>query len=86
MAWKPTAQSQLLHMKKAERYHEFKNLPKQSRQASILYPSHVPKERRVAMAELTQEGKRPPRPQGRLSDATRGATSPLGGQAVRTRR
>jgi hypothetical protein len=51
-----------------------------------LYPGLVPKERRIAMAELTEQGKQPPRPQGRLSDQQRSFVSPLGGQAVRTGR
>ena len=85
MAWRPSAQSQLLHMKKAERYHEFKNLPKQSKQASILYPGLVSKERRIAMAELTDVGKRAPRAAPLLSDEQRSFVSQLGGQAVRSK-
>jgi len=79
--WKPAAQLNQMHQ--AKRYHDFRNLPKQSRQASILYPSLVPKETRQAMAELTEAGKRPPRASPLLSHATRGATSPLDGRAKR---
>jgi hypothetical protein len=79
--WKPAAQ--LNQMREAQRYHEFKNLPKQSRQASILYPSLVPKETRQAMSELTEAGKKPPQPERLLKDSERGATSPLDGRAKR---
>ena len=79
--WKPAAQ--LNQMQAAQRYHDFRNLPKQSRQASILYPSLVPKETRQAMAELTEAGKKSPKASPLLSDATRGATSPLDGRAKR---
>jgi hypothetical protein len=81
MSWNPVGRLNAMRM--AQRYHEFKNLPKQSKQASILYPSLVPKETRQAMAELTDVGKRPPVATPLLSDATRGPTSPLGGQAKR---
>jgi hypothetical protein len=79
--WKPAAQPN--QMREAQRYHDWKNLPKQSKQSAILYPSLVPKETQVAMNELTEAGKRSPRASPLLSDQQRSYVSQLGGQAVR---
>jgi hypothetical protein len=83
MAWKPSAQSQLLHMKQAKRYHDWKGMTQDSKRAAILWSGLVPKETRVAMAELTEAGKRSPRASPLLSDQKRSFVSPLGGQAKR---
>jgi len=83
MSWNPVGRLNAMRM--AERYHEFKNLPKQSRQASILYPSLVPKETRQAMAELTDVGKRPPGATPLLKDSERKWVSQLGGVAKRSK-
>jgi hypothetical protein len=57
--------------------------PKISRLANILYPAHADEETRKEMAKLAAtEGKRSPYQAPLLDDRTRGATSPLGGQAV----
>ena len=79
--WKPAAQ--LNQMREAQRYHEWKNLPRDSQRASILWPALSGRETQQTMAALTGQGKRAPRASPLLSDATRGATSPLDGRAKR---
>ena len=79
--WKPAAQ--LVHRQQVSRYYEWRGMTRDSRRAAILWSGLVPKETRQAMAELTDVGKAAPKAAPLLSDATRGATSPLGGQAKR---
>jgi hypothetical protein len=53
-----------------------------SKLASVLYPGLADEDTRRQMTELARgEGKRPPAQQPLLSDAERGAVSPLGGRA-----
>ena len=55
--------------------------------AAVLYPNQTSKETRREMAQLSaNEVKKAPTASPLLSDRTRGATSPLGGQATKPRR
>jgi hypothetical protein len=85
MMAKLTARSQLLQMQQAKRYHDWKGMTRDSKRAAILWPGNTSKETRVAMAELTDVGKRPPRASPLLSDQQRSYVSQLGGQAKRSR-
>jgi len=79
--WKPAAR--LSQMQEAKRYHEWRNLPRDSKRAAILWSGLVPKETKIAMNELTDVGKRPPSQPKLLKDSERKYLSPLGGQAKR---
>ena len=75
--------ARIAHSQEAQRYHEFKNLPKQSKQASILYPHLSEPNIQRAMREISAgEGRRAPGHR-LLKDAERGYVSKLGGQAKR---
>ena len=60
----------------------FDELSRFSQAANVLYPDHAPPEIQKQMRDITaRHGSKAPTGRKLLSDAERGSTSPLGGQA-----
>jgi hypothetical protein len=82
MAWNPTGR--LAHQKGMQTLYEWRNLPKASRQAAILYPHLADPNVQVAMREISAGlGRRAPAQQTLPRDTTATWVSKLGGLAKR---
>jgi len=69
----------LAHQKDMQRLYDWRSLPKQSRQAAILFPHLAPADVQQAMREIAAgEGRRPPAQQTPPMDTTPRWVSQLG--------
>jgi hypothetical protein len=70
-----------------QRQQDWRNLPRDSKLARVLYPALADDDTRKAQASFSaSEGKRPPQGAKLLSDRTRGCVSPLGNVAKQSGR
>ena len=81
-----TAAQRLAHQKEMQKYQEWRSLPRQSRQAAILYPHLAEPNIQAAMREISAGlGRRPPTQQTLPIDTVPKWVSKLGGVARRSK-